>query len=584
MQSAIVWRKSLQPQAVTAASEWASVATKLKGKVKLGAVDATVHSRKASQYGIERYPTIKYFPAGKKSKDTVKEYDGGRTSKDIVNWDLDKVAENVPAPEIKQILSKDTFEEECDQKTLCVISVLPHILDCQIWTEAGSQYELENSLDIGGFGYSILRGAFSKDGINEFLRDLPYGRGNTAPVKGGQLPKKNWLVLKNRCYWPKSTAVTALVKQAVLPKDNWMTLKSKIFTKKNGQIRYYDNYYAAEEKVDVALQTSDLSSQSSLEEELINSSAVTSSPPEVMDFIINLLPPKMFYIAMNGLNATLSPMLQLPPDLTQTTHKTELQQEEYSKIPQKANALVKYLSGIGGLHVGNATRRVWAALVTDQVSNQLSWNGANNKYKLQGLNVNRIVIASVKKIISTATEMDVLVATKYNDTKLPTQKNETDRYHRQCYSSFTALMAKYCDLLSETDYASNSSPPTSANSEIACEVASSNSNNPGQSQSQSLSDPSISGHSHLSSNSGILSEDAASSLDSQTTLDVAASSSTCDLSINENVVTKFLTPILKILIQIDNLISSQDGTKDRGNTFTLDVFFWLAALETRYDL
>lgn len=209
------------------APEWASAATELKGKVKLGAVDATVHSRKASQYGIKGYPTIKYFPAGKKSKDTVEEYDGGRTSKDIVNWALDKVAENVPAPEIKQILSKDTFAEECDQKPLCVISVLPHILDCQadcrndyikvlaemgekykkkmwgwIWTEAGSQYELENSLDIGGFGYpamavvnvkkmkySILRGAFSKDGINEFLRDLSYGRGNTAPVKGGQLPK-----------------------------------------------------------------------------------------------------------------------------------------------------------------------------------------------------------------------------------------------------------------------------------------------------------------------------------------------------------------------------------------------------------
>lgn len=37
--------------------------------------------------------------------------------------------------------------------------------------------------------YSILRGSFSSDGINEFLRDLSYGRGNTAPVKGQELPK-----------------------------------------------------------------------------------------------------------------------------------------------------------------------------------------------------------------------------------------------------------------------------------------------------------------------------------------------------------------------------------------------------------
>lgn len=39
--------------------------------------------------------------------------------------------------------------------------------------------------------YSILRGSFSNDGINEFLRDLSFGRGSTAPVKGAALPKIN---------------------------------------------------------------------------------------------------------------------------------------------------------------------------------------------------------------------------------------------------------------------------------------------------------------------------------------------------------------------------------------------------------
>lgn len=52
-----------------------------------------------------------------------------------------------------------------------------------VWSEAGAQLELESALDVGGFGYpamavinarkmkySILRGAFSRDGINEFLR------------------------------------------------------------------------------------------------------------------------------------------------------------------------------------------------------------------------------------------------------------------------------------------------------------------------------------------------------------------------------------------------------------------------------
>lgn len=209
------------------APEWASAATELKGKVKMGALDATVHSQKAAQYGVKGYPTIKHFPAGKKTKQSDEEYDGGRTAKDIVNWALDKVAENIPAPEIRQILNEDFFKEDCDQKPLCVISVLPHILDCQadcrnqylnvlkdmgekykkkmwgwVWSEAGAQSDLENALDIGGFGYpamavinvkkmkySLLRGAFSKEGINEFLRDLSYGRGSTAPVRGGELPK-----------------------------------------------------------------------------------------------------------------------------------------------------------------------------------------------------------------------------------------------------------------------------------------------------------------------------------------------------------------------------------------------------------
>ena len=32
--------------------------------------------------------------------------------------------------------------------------------------------------------FSILTGSFSFDGINEFLRDLSYGKGRTNPVRG----------------------------------------------------------------------------------------------------------------------------------------------------------------------------------------------------------------------------------------------------------------------------------------------------------------------------------------------------------------------------------------------------------------
>ncbi|KAL1123640.1 hypothetical protein AAG570_002716 [Ranatra chinensis] len=214
--------KNLEPH-------WAQAATELKGKVKLGAVDATVHQNKASEYGVHGYPTIKFFPAGKKDKNSAEDFNGGRTASDIVNWALEKMADQVSPPEIKQVVNDKVLKEACEEKPLCVIAVLPHILDCQsgcrnayldtlkemgdkfrkklwgwVWSEAGSHPELENALEIGGFGYpamavlnakkmkySILRGSFSKDGINEFLRDLSYGRGTTAPVRGAALPKVN---------------------------------------------------------------------------------------------------------------------------------------------------------------------------------------------------------------------------------------------------------------------------------------------------------------------------------------------------------------------------------------------------------
>nr|XP_026497070.1 protein disulfide-isomerase A6 homolog [Vanessa tameamea] len=210
--------KNLEPH-------WAKAATELKGKVKLGALDATVHTVMASRYQVQGYPTIKLFTSGKKTSDSVEDYNGGRTSSDIVTWAMEKLAENVPAPEIIQVVNSDTMKA-CSEKPLCVVSVLPHILDCDaacrngyltvlarlgdkykakmwgwVWAEAGAQTALEEALELGGFGYpamavvnakklkfSTLRGSFSELGINEFLRDLSFGRGQTAPVKGAEMP------------------------------------------------------------------------------------------------------------------------------------------------------------------------------------------------------------------------------------------------------------------------------------------------------------------------------------------------------------------------------------------------------------
>lgn len=206
------------------APHWAEAATELKGKVKLGAVDATVHTVVAGRFGIRGYPTIKYFPAGKKDPEG-EEYTGGRTASDIISWANEKLAENVPAPEIVELTDNSVLQAACENP-LCIISVLPVIYDCQsqcrnkyieimrtmaekykknrwgwVWAEAAVQPQLEQAFGIGGFGYpamaalnsrkmkfSLLRGPFSETGINEFLRELSVGRGSTSPLQGSALP------------------------------------------------------------------------------------------------------------------------------------------------------------------------------------------------------------------------------------------------------------------------------------------------------------------------------------------------------------------------------------------------------------
>ncbi|KAK5650002.1 hypothetical protein RI129_001031 [Pyrocoelia pectoralis] len=194
--------------------EWIRAASTLKGQFKFGALDATVYTKKADQYKIRAYPTAKYFTAGNKTELYGKDYDGGRTSDDIVTWALEKIAENLPAPEIRQILNEVHFKESCEQNLLCVISVLPHILECQsdcrneylnvlkrvsemhkkrmwgwVWSQAGDQRGLEEALGLVGFGYptlviinvkrmvyTLFKGSFDVNGIHNFLRDIIYGR------------------------------------------------------------------------------------------------------------------------------------------------------------------------------------------------------------------------------------------------------------------------------------------------------------------------------------------------------------------------------------------------------------------------
>jgi protein disulfide-isomerase A1 len=68
------------------APEFKKAATELKSldiNVALGDVDATVHNDLAEKYGVEGFPTLKFF---KKNADKALEYGGGRSASEIVSW------------------------------------------------------------------------------------------------------------------------------------------------------------------------------------------------------------------------------------------------------------------------------------------------------------------------------------------------------------------------------------------------------------------------------------------------------------------------------------------------------------------
>lgn len=195
--------------------------------VKLGAIDASQYQSYAQKYGIRGFPTLKYFPAGPKVSSDAKEYDNDRSATGILQWAKTLSAEVRPPPEVVQMTNEKVLKESCENAQLCVISVLPPLYDCQsdcrnkyinrlkdianhfktkpwayLWVEANTQPELEKALDIGGFGYpalaavnirkmaySLMRGAFSTEGITDFLKELSYGSGKSAPIKGAKLPE-----------------------------------------------------------------------------------------------------------------------------------------------------------------------------------------------------------------------------------------------------------------------------------------------------------------------------------------------------------------------------------------------------------
>lgn len=155
----------------------------MKGKVKVAKMDATVERNVPGRYGVQGFPTIKMFPAGKNSQPV--DYEGARDLVAFKNF-----ANKYHKTEAKQLVSQAEFDKGCADQ-LCLIAFLPNLYDENgsakqrkamlekyneaggaasgvpvelLWSQGGDQYELEEKLSLQ-FGWPALIAISLKKGV-----------------------------------------------------------------------------------------------------------------------------------------------------------------------------------------------------------------------------------------------------------------------------------------------------------------------------------------------------------------------------------------------------------------------------------
>lgn len=106
------------------APKWKNVATELKGKVRVGAVNCEKNQETCSKFGIQGFPTLKFLAGGR----TI-DYNGPREESDLVTFAMNEWTASRPPPEVHELTSSGVMEEHCMGNQLCFVALLPHILD-----------------------------------------------------------------------------------------------------------------------------------------------------------------------------------------------------------------------------------------------------------------------------------------------------------------------------------------------------------------------------------------------------------------------------------------------------------------------
>lgn len=218
--------KALEPKFKEAAAALAGE------PVRLAALDATQADKIAARFGVKGYPTLFTFPHGPKKGDKggAKPYNGPREVDGLVAAGR-ALAEAAAAAGIAaaggpsssgptQLTSPAAAAEACAGNVVCVVAVLPDILDEPaakrserlavlgaavaksgaprslfrvLWAPSGAQPALERELGVGlvpsVFALAVEKravaahvGAFTDAAIGAFLKGLAAGAANTRPL------------------------------------------------------------------------------------------------------------------------------------------------------------------------------------------------------------------------------------------------------------------------------------------------------------------------------------------------------------------------------------------------------------------
>ncbi len=205
------------------APEWAAAAEQTAGEgVRFGAVDADAHRELGSRFGVKGFPTIKTFKAGSTKDGDARDYNGPRSASDLASAALKLAEEGGGAKSaVAQVTSAAQFAEVCAGKRVCMVAVLPHILDDGaakrserlavlsavagkaragpvklVWWEAGAQPDVEAALGISMYpaaaAVSVDKAIFishrapvDEKGLSAFAASLTRGTAGAAPLPKG---------------------------------------------------------------------------------------------------------------------------------------------------------------------------------------------------------------------------------------------------------------------------------------------------------------------------------------------------------------------------------------------------------------